>query len=236
MVILVDMDDTLTTLGKPWIDYLNETYGTSVKMEDIDSWSIHKFFPEIPVNLVYKALSEPDIWRNINPLPGAIEAIKKLQKEHDVYVVTSAQADSIPYKEKALLKYFKTLNHKHIIYTQNKQMIKGDILIDDGPHNLKGFNGTKILFDKWHNKSFDEKSIKAHRAYSWHDILDLIYSISIVESTDSTTKTKSDLIEYPHAHYFKCSNCKQPIPYKFGMISNGKRKYEYCPKCGKKFI
>ena len=39
-------------------------------------------------------------------------------------------------------------------------------------------------------------------------------------------------IEYPYAHYFKCSECKCPVPYKKAVLTNGKRKYNHCPNFG----
>lgn len=41
-------------------------------------------------------------------------------------------------------------------------------------------------------------------------------------------------IEYPRAHYFKCSNCKYTVPYKKAVLIGGKREYNYCPHCGAK--
>lgn len=41
-------------------------------------------------------------------------------------------------------------------------------------------------------------------------------------------------IEYPRAHYFKCSECKETVPYKKAVLIRGKRKYKYCPNCGAK--
>lgn len=45
-------------------------------------------------------------------------------------------------------------------------------------------------------------------------------------------------IEMERGHYFKCSNCRNPIPYKFGWkLCNGitnKRNYNFCPNCGAK--
>lgn len=38
-------------------------------------------------------------------------------------------------------------------------------------------------------------------------------------------------IEYPVAHYFKCSNCKYTVPYKKAALLNGKRSYTCCPHC-----
>ena len=41
-------------------------------------------------------------------------------------------------------------------------------------------------------------------------------------------------VEYPQAHYFKCSECKCTVPYKKAMAIGGKQKYKYCPNCGAK--
>lgn len=41
-------------------------------------------------------------------------------------------------------------------------------------------------------------------------------------------------VEYPRAHYFKCSNCKYTVPYRKANLFNGKREYNYCPHCGAK--
>lgn len=46
-------------------------------------------------------------------------------------------------------------------------------------------------------------------------------------------------IEMKRAHYFKCSKCRNPIPYKFGWklyngVIHNKRYYNYCPNCGAK--
>ena len=39
-------------------------------------------------------------------------------------------------------------------------------------------------------------------------------------------------IEYPRAHYFKCSECKYTVPYRKAVLVNGSREYNYCPNCG----
>ena len=41
-------------------------------------------------------------------------------------------------------------------------------------------------------------------------------------------------IEYPAAHYHKCSECKCIVPYAKAMLINGRRRYNYCPHCGAK--
>lgn len=39
-------------------------------------------------------------------------------------------------------------------------------------------------------------------------------------------------IEYPRAHYFKCSKCKYTVPYRKAFLHNWGREYNYCPHCG----
>lgn len=39
-------------------------------------------------------------------------------------------------------------------------------------------------------------------------------------------------VEYPRAHYFKCSECKYTVPYRKAISVNGKQAYNYRPNCG----
>ena len=43
LTILVDMDDVIEGLGPPWIEYLNNRFGTDEKWEHIDDWNFEKF-------------------------------------------------------------------------------------------------------------------------------------------------------------------------------------------------
>lgn len=40
-------------------------------------------------------------------------------------------------------------------------------------------------------------------------------------------------VEYPRAHYFKCSSCGYTVPYVKAMPIDGTCAYKYCPSCGK---
>lgn len=58
---------------------------------------------------------------------------------------------------------------------------------------------------------------------------------SVVESVlaaDVAPVVRGKWVEYPRAHYFKCSNCKCTVPYKKAKLINGKREYNCCPNCG----
>ena len=54
-------------------------------------------------------------------------------------------------------------------------------------------------------------------------------------ATDAAPVKHCRWIEYPKPHYFKCSDCRMTIAYKYGVrATNGEPKYKYCPNCGAK--
>lgn len=61
--------------------------------------------------------------------------------------------------EKVILKYFPFLSWKNVIITSSKKMIKGDVLIDDGIHNLLDGDYKKILMTAVRDQRFQPRKI-----------------------------------------------------------------------------
>ena len=181
MTILVDMDDVLEQLVVGWVTYLNERYGTDVTAQDVKSWNVSAAFPTLTHDEVYAAVEDDALWDYVGPMPGAADGIRRLTEAgHEVYVVTAAGYQTLRAKmEKVLFRYFPFIPWERVIITQNKQMIRGDILIDDGPHNLTGGAYRKILFDAAHNRSFDEKSVGAVRVKNWTEVCEAVERITV---------------------------------------------------------
>lgn len=55
-----------------------------------------------------------------------------------------------------------------------------------------------------------------------------------INKADAIETVYGQWIYYERPHYFKCSICKETVPYKKAMIFNGEREYNFCPKCGAK--
>lgn len=180
MTVLLDMDDVIENLVTGWVDYLNEKYGTSTVPEDVTDWDISKAFPSLTHDQVYSAELDGALWDKVKPMPGADEAMRRLLADgHEIYIVSATYYQTLKEKmEKVLFSFFPYISWNHVIITSNKHMIKGDVLVDDGPHNLTGGDYRKILFHANHNKSFDEKSIGAVRVYNWDEAYEEIAKIS----------------------------------------------------------
>lgn len=176
LTILVDMDDVLCDLCGSWVAWLNKKYGTNVKTSEIRSWDIASVFPTLTKTEVFSPLFTPVFWDSVNPVDESQKYLKHIIDDgHKVVIVTASHPDTISHKlNRCLFKYFPFLTYKDVITTGQKGLIKGDILIDDAPHNFDGFDGVGILMSANHNARFDVKGRKMLRCNSWKEVYDAI--------------------------------------------------------------
>ena len=176
MTILVDMDDVLEQLLDGMIRYLNSRYGTKTTLDDIKEWELAGAFPGLTREQIYSPELDPDFWKDVHPMPGADKALRRLIDDgHEIYIVTATMYQTLPEKmDEVLFRYFPYIKWDHVIVTHNKHLIHGDVLIDDGPHNLSGGSYRKILFEAPHNREFDEASIGAVRVRNWEEAYEAV--------------------------------------------------------------
>lgn len=131
-------------------------------------------------NQIYNPLFDEDMWKRVKPLPGAVEYIKRLVFDgHRVVVVTASHPDTVAMKlNRVLFKYFPILCVSDVIISPCKQMILGDVLVDDAPHNLIDGKYKGILFNAPHNRGFREKEYGLYRASNWHEAYIIIRELS----------------------------------------------------------
>lgn len=85
-------------------------------------------------------------------------------------MVTASDYRTCKVKVERILEMFPFLDWEHIIFATNKQMVRGDILIDDGVHNLIGGAYHKILFNRPHNRGLDVEKYGIRRAETWDEV------------------------------------------------------------------
>ena len=172
MIILIDMDDTIERLLEHWVDLVNEKYERNVTCEDVVEWDVSKAFPGLTHREAYEVLLDDEIWKGVEPIPGAAEAMKRFQERgHRVLLVTASPFESIRGKMEYLLQsHFPFLTWDDVIVTRHKQLIRGDVLIDDGFHNLLDGEYRKILVDAPYNRQFDAEAHGMIRVSSWEEI------------------------------------------------------------------
>lgn len=176
--ILVDMDNVLENLGDVWVDELNKRHGLSMTPDDITEWDMAKFYPMLSRDEVFAPLHDESTWFRVEPLPGAQDAIESLKADgHDIVVVTASHPDTVKWKYDWLYRHFPSIKYRDIILASRKQLVTGDYLIDDAPHNLFGGQYTPILFSSPHNRSWKPRKLKEYNCFcvdDWEDTLRLI--------------------------------------------------------------
>lgn len=184
LVILVDMDDTIENLLEEWVHTLNEQYRRYVLLDDIRCWDVRAAFPGLSDEQVFAPLYTDALWRRVKPKWDAVEYVQKLIDDgHEVYIVTSSNFKTISTKiESILCRYFPYIRMDHVIVCTKKQMIRGDVMIDDGVHNLLGGDYYKVLMTAAHNRDYDAEANGLHRVNSWKEAYALITGYSYAVS------------------------------------------------------
>lgn len=110
----------------------------------------------------------PGLFGLMQPMPGAIEAVHKLNEHYDCYILStapwnnpSAWSDKVTW----ITKHLDDVFHKKMVITHCKNLCKGDILIDD-----RGKNGTSQFEGEW-------IEFGSERYPDWNAVLDYLIPI-----------------------------------------------------------
>ena len=184
MRIICDMDEVLAQFVAKVLRRWNALSGKNFTREDITSWRMEEVLGvdalgRTAEGLIDEWLAEDGFFEDLEPVPGAIEGFNSLRAAgHDVVIATSVPevaVHSYTGKRRWLRKHFPDFSMKNFIAISRKDLIEGDILIDDGAHNIEdwtyaGKEGA-IVFDAPWNR--DIRPDEAIRVSSWREIVKL---------------------------------------------------------------
>lgn len=191
MKIAIDVDEVLAEYQNGFIEFHNKYYGTNLKRHHFaksykleDAWGGTE---DEAIDKVYHFYQTKD-FKKMEPVPGAIEAVRKLAQKHDLFVVTSRQNFASPVTLEWLDKHFPDTfsgilfaNHfaKEGAPKDKSEICKeigAELLIDDSLTYAKDCakKGIKVkLFDRpWNQTENLPKNIQ--RVFSWQEILKII--------------------------------------------------------------
>ena len=109
----------------------------------------------------------PGLFGRMQPMPGAIEAVRRLNEIYDCYILSTAPwGNPSAWSDKVIwiTRYLDDVFHKKMVITHCKHLCKGDILIDDrDKHGVRDFEGEWIHFG-------------SERFPDWDSVLDYLIS------------------------------------------------------------
>lgn len=177
LTLLIDMDGVVADLGKKWLYVYNLEYDDNLTMDQITEWKIETHAARCSQDEFHSIITRPGFFADLEVLPHSIDVLKRLYDlGHIIYFVTATPYDNPTGgydKYMWLKKHFPFIERTRIIQAHDKFMIKGDVLFDDGPPNLKFFPGYKIVMDYPYNQNIDID----YRAKNWLEFETHINSI-----------------------------------------------------------
>ena len=171
--IFIDSDDTLGNCIGEVLKRANAEYGTNYTKEDITEWDLANVFPDKNMR---KYFDEEGFFYSLEPLEGAIEYTKKLSDEgYELMVLTASPINGFKDKALWLKKYFPHIPEKNLILAWKKEFIKGDIMLDDGVHNIsESICMTPVIFNQPWNEDVRNNYL---RVSSWEEFYDLVHKL-----------------------------------------------------------
>ncbi|MCE7065423.1 5' nucleotidase, NT5C type [Dyadobacter sp. CY326] len=168
--IAIDMDNVIVDIETNWINWYEKEFGVRIPKEDLLGVPEDDAFPNPAAarSLIYKT----GFFRHAPMIEGAAEAVRKLQENYDIFIVSAAMEfpNSLIEKHDWLNEHLPFISWKNIVFCGDKRVIDTDYLIDDHLKNLDFCKGMPILFTASHNINVTKHT----RVNSWEEVLAML--------------------------------------------------------------
>jgi 5'(3')-deoxyribonucleotidase len=140
--VLLDMDSTVYDLWDPWLEWYNRHYKDTLQLNCIDRWNWDELAKPECGSKVYSFLHKKGMFSSLNMFPHAAENIRKVHNWgiKQVFCSTIVGQTGAAEKLEAIKRDFPYLGKESLVLVgHDKSLVRGDVLVDDGPHNLEAF-------------------------------------------------------------------------------------------------
>lgn len=172
--ILSDADGVLVNWGLAWnqaMDGLGERAINIPRHEQQVTFNLNAGRTQDERKLIAEVMSREGFYRDLEPIPGAKQALKEMLKAgHDVRIVTSPWVSNptcASDKFNWFVRHYGAQWGQRVIITTDKTLVRGDYLIDDRPEvtGVETPVWEHVLFDQPYNRSVEGRK----RIVNWRD-------------------------------------------------------------------
>lgn len=182
MIIAIDCDEVLKPYAQYAIPEYNRLYGTNIRIEESYSRDAYTGAGREEVLRRFASIHRSPMMASVAPFEEALDSVRRLAKEHDLYIVTAREKELRDTTQEMAMKYFPGM-FKDVVCAGDENekgdiclKINADALIDDGLWNLESAHRhgiTNLLWYGdyvWHDYSRYDDNHKAIRCLSWHEV------------------------------------------------------------------
>jgi 5'(3')-deoxyribonucleotidase len=178
---LLDCDGILSDFCSACFNLIEQHTGDKHTHEEVTHWDVFKVLGKEHLKPLMKERVTKSGWCSNFPLyEGAQKFVKQLQDLGEVVIVTSPM--TVPHwayeRELWLTEHF-GIPKDHIVHTEGKHYIAGDVFIDDADTNCKSWkteypDKLVLLWDAPYNRDVDLTGTNIVRVKGWEEALNII--------------------------------------------------------------
>lgn len=172
--LIIDSDEILFNTIKRVLDLYNEEYELNYTLEDINDWNLCNC--QLPGTNMTKYFEMPGFFKSLEPIDGAQEYLKKIYEDgHKILIATASPKFAILDKIEHIRNTFPFLQDEDIVAITHKNLLKGDIMFDDGLHNIsKSICDYPVIM----NAPWNRSGVKYKRVNSWKEFYEYVQEIA----------------------------------------------------------
>ncbi len=191
--ILVDVDNTICDFTGAVCREASTILDRRVDSSEITQWNLRAALnlTSKQIKALYSAIHRKDFCLSLEPLPGAVTAVKKLRSLAFVSFVTSPWDTSSywMWERAQWLRTFFEADPIDIVHTHKKWCVNGDVIIDDRPSNVTfGERKLRILIPTPANKNWRFNEVTSDIA--------VFPGVKVIKSWPSIIRVVKDLVEH----------------------------------------
>ena len=156
--MIIDMDEVMAdTIGK-LVRVMEAETGIAVDEAAIQGKGLWDGYPEGYGKTLYAMLHRKGFFLDVPVYPNCVPVMRELNEKYEVFIVSAAMEfpNSLQEKFEWLGVHFPFLTWHQIALTGSKNLVYGDIMIDDRTKNLDPFPGKGYLYTAHHNVHLTE--------------------------------------------------------------------------------
>jgi 5'-nucleotidase len=210
MRIIVDVDDVVADLLGRWLELYNQDFNDNLRPSDIKLWDLVEFVkPECGAR-IYDYLDRPDLYDQVEPIPGSLEGVSLLRSRGHQLLFVSAVNHPAKFGWLCRNGFLERTDTTGYIVASDKSLIRADLIIDDNVETVRRFPGKSILVSRHHNQ-FAKNVV---RADDWYGIFRLVEKFEAEEARSVVPGLGKDAPIHVNAHGGKQSK----LNYRFDLI------------------
>lgn len=188
MIIGIDIDDTITNHCETWFNIYNENYRTDndkiILLSDAYKWDFYNEYPSDTRDHLFLALNSQDkYYEQLKILDNVKKTINGLLTAGNQVILISATGKEYQDRKKEwILHELPMLTEDNIIFTQQKNLINVDVMIDDKLEDASKFNCPYILFRRPWNIGREQSLYTDNMLIcsNWYEIEKYLFSQDLI--------------------------------------------------------